>query len=288
MLRPDHVLFTYLHLAAYPAVADGLLASGATAIAYETVGEKGALPLLAPMSHIAGRLSTQVGAHYLMAPNGGMGLLLGGHAGVPQGQVVVIGAGSAGMNAIDVAVGLGARVTALDVDVDALERVQHRWDSRVVTAYSTRGAVEKWTARADLVIGAVLVAGDRAPVIVDRAMLATMHEGAVIVDISIEQGGCFETSRETTHHDPTYVVDGIVHYAVGNIPGSVPHTSSRALSNATLPYVHALADGLASAVSARPDLIPGINVAAGELTNEAVAHGLGMAATDPRSVLSVG
>ena len=288
MLRPHHVLFTYLHLAAYPAVAEGLLATGATAIAYETVGEKGTLPLLAPMSHIAGRLSTQVGAHYLMAPNGGMGLLLGGHAGVPQGQVVVIGAGSAGMNAIDVAVGLGARVTALDVDVEALERVQHRWASRVVTEYSTRGAVEKWTARADLVIGAVLVAGDRAPVIIDRAMLATMHEGAVMVDISIDQGGCFETSRETTHHDPTYVVDGIVHYAVGNIPGSVPHTSSRALSNATLPYVHALADGLASAVSARPDLIPGINVAAGELTNDAVAHGLGMDATDPRTVLSLG
>lgn len=287
MLRPDHVLFTYLHLAAYPAVADGLLASGATAIAYETVVDRGTLPLLAPMSHIAGRLSTQVGAHYLMAPNGGMGLLLGGHAGVPQGQVVVIGAGSAGMNAIDVAVGLGARVTALDVDIDALERVQHRWDSRVVTEYSTRGAVEKWTARADLVIGAVLVAGDRAPVIVDRSMLSTMHEGAVMVDISIDQGGCFETSRETTHHDPTYVVDGIVHYAVGNIPGSVPHTSSRALSNATLPYVHALANGLASAVSDRPELIPGINVAAGELTNEAVAHGLGMDATDPRTLLSL-
>jgi alanine dehydrogenase len=287
MLRPDHILFTYLHLAAYPAVAEGLVASGATAIAYETVGTNSHLPLLAPMSHIAGRLSTQVGAHYLMAPNGGMGLLLGGHAGVPQGQVVVIGAGSAGMNAIDVAVGLGARVTALDVNVGALERVQHRWASRVVTEYSTRGAVEKWTSRADLVIGAVLVAGDRAPVIVDRAMLSSMHEGAVMVDISIDQGGCFETSKETTHHDPTYVVDGIVHYAVGNIPGSVPHTSSRALSNATLPYVHALANGLSAAVEAHPDIIPGINVAAGALTNQAVAHGLGTEAADPRTLLSL-
>ena len=276
MLRPDHILFTYLHLAAYPKVAAGLVASGSTAIAFETVGSDGHLPLLAPMSHIAGRLSTQVGAFYLMAPNGGMGLLLGGHAGVPPGQVVVIGAGAAGMNAIDVAVGLGAQVAVLDVDVDALERVQHRWGSRVVTDYSTRGSVMDWTERADLVIGAVLVAGDRAPVVVDRSMLANMKPGSVMVDISIDQGGCFETSKETTHHEPIYVVDDVVHYAVGNIPGSVPHTSSRALSNAILPYVHTLTRGVAEAVEVRPDLRPGVNVAAGLITNEAVAHGLSL------------
>ncbi len=287
MLRPDHILFTYLHLAAYPEVADGLVASGATAIAYETVEMNGGLPLLAPMSHIAGRLSTQVGAFYLMAPNGGMGLLLGGHAGVPPGQVVVIGAGAAGVNAIDVAVGLGAQVTVLDVSIAALERIQSQWGSRVVTDYSTRGSVQEWTRRADLVIGAVLVAGDRAPVVVDRSMLADMHEGAVMVDISIDQGGCFETSRETTHKEPTYVVDGIVHYAVGNIPGSVPYTSSRALSNATLPYVHALSKGIEAALETRPELTGGVNVASGAITNEAVAHGLGVSATDPFVALGI-
>jgi alanine dehydrogenase len=287
MLRSDHILFTYLHLAAYPKVADGLLASGATCIAYETVAVNGGLPLLAPMSHIAGRLASQVGAFYLMSPNGGMGVLLGGHAGVPQGQVVVIGAGAAGMNAADVAIGLGARVTILDVNIDALERVHERWGSRVVTDYSTRGSVEEWTSRADLVVGAVLVAGDRSPVVVDRSMLANMHDGAVMVDISIDQGGCFETSSETTHQDPTYVVDGVVHYAVGNIPGSVPYTSSRALSNATLPYVHALSGGMASAIGERPELVGGTNTAAGVFTNETVAHSLGAEATDLRTALSI-
>jgi alanine dehydrogenase len=222
-----------------------------------------------------------------MSPNGGMGVLLGGHAGVPQGQVVVIGAGAAGMNAADVAIGLGARVTILDVNIDALERVHERWGSRVVTDYSTRGSVEEWTSRADLVVGAVLVAGDRSPVVVDRSMLANMHDGAVMVDISIDQGGCFETSSETTHQDPTYVVDGVVHYAVGNIPGSVPYTSSRALSNATLPYVHALSGGMASAIGERPELVGGTNTAAGVFTNETVAHSLGAEATDLRTALSI-
>jgi alanine dehydrogenase len=281
MLRPDHILFTYLHLAAYPAVEEGLLASGSTAIAYETVQVGDSLPLLAPMSHIAGRLSTQVGAFYLMAPNGGMGVLLGGHAGVPPGLVVVIGAGASGLNAIDVAVGMGANVTVLDVNIDALERVQGRWGSRVVTEYSTRHSVSDWTSRADLVIGAVLVAGDKAPMVVDRNMVSAMRPGSVLVDISIDQGGCFATSRETTHHDPTYIVDGVVHYAVGNIPGSVPHTSSRALSNATFPYVRALASGLENALQVKPELIGGINTAGGKLTNEAVAHALGADWTAP-------
>jgi alanine dehydrogenase len=287
MLRSDHILFTYLHLAAYPAVEEGLLASGVTAIAYETVEINGGLPLLAPMSHIAGRLSTQVGAFYLMAPNGGMGLLLGGHAGVPPGLVVVIGAGASGLNAIDVAVGMGARVTVLDVNVEALERVQTQWGSRVVTDYSTRHSVSDWTSQADLVIGAVLVAGDKAPTIMDRQMVAAMRPGSVLVDISIDQGGCFETSRETTHHEPTFVVDGVVHYAVGNIPGSVPHTSSRALSNATLPYVRALASGLPAAFQIKPELIGGVNTAGGKLTNEAVAHALGSDWTDPLTALDL-
>lgn len=287
MLRPDHILFTYLHLAAYPAVEEGLLASGATAIAYETVQIARTLPLLAPMSHIAGRLSTQVGAFYLMSPNGGMGVLLGGHAGVPPGLVVVIGAGASGLNAIDVAVGMGANVTVLDVSIDALERVQERWGSRVVTDYSTRHSVGDWTSRADLVIGAVLVAGDKAPTIVDREMVSAMRPGSVLVDISIDQGGCFATSRETSHHDPTYVVDGVVHYAVGNIPGSVPHTSSRALSNATLPYVRALASGLENALSTRPELIGGVNTVGGKLTNEAVAHALGTDWTEPLVALGL-
>lgn len=287
MLRPDHILFTYLHLAAYPAVEAGLRESGATAIAYETVSIDGALPLLAPMSHIAGRLSTQVGAFYLMAPNGGMGILLGGHAGVPPGLVVVIGAGASGLNAVDVAVGLGARVTVLDVNVDALEAVHTRWGSRVVTDFSTRHSVSEWTAQADLVVGAVLVAGDKAPTVMDREMVAAMQPGSVLVDISIDQGGCFETSRETTHHDPTYIVDGVVHYAVGNIPGSVPHTASGALSNATLPYVRALASGLADAVVSTPELVGGINTANGLLTNEAVAHALGSAWTDPLEAIGL-
>jgi alanine dehydrogenase len=287
MLRPDHTLFTYLHLAAYPKVAEGLMASGATSIAYETVVSGGTLPLLAPMSHIAGRLSTQVGAFYLMAPNGGRGVLLGGHAGVPRGRVVVIGAGAAGLNAIDVAVGLGAQVTVVDVNIHALERVNDRWGSRVTTDYSTRASVAEWVAQADLVVGAVLVAGDRAPVVLTKDMLDDMYEGSVVVDISIDQGGCFETSRETTHHDPTYVVDGVVHYAVGNIPGSVPITASRALSNATLPYVRALADGTAQAVDRMPELAGGVNVVGGKLTHEAVANALGAEYTDPRAALGI-
>lgn len=287
MLTPEHTIFTYLHLAAYPKVAEGLMASGATAIAYETVVSGETLPLLAPMSHIAGRLSTQVGAFYLMAPNGGKGVLLGGHAGVPQGQVVVIGAGAAGLNAIDVAVGLGARVAVLDVNIAALEQVHRLWGSQVTTEFSTKAAVTEWIGKADLVVGAVLVAGDRAPIIIDRQMLGTMAEGSVLVDISIDQGGCFGTSRETTHHEPTYVVDGIVHYAVGNIPGSVPHTSSKALSNATLPYVRALADGTKAALERMPELAGGINVAAGKVTHKAVAHALETQYVEPAAALGI-
>jgi alanine dehydrogenase len=273
-LRPDHVLFTYLHLAAYPAVADGLRAAGCTAIGYETVELDGRLPLLAPMSHIAGRLSVQMGAHFLTAPAGGKGKLLGGHTGVPPAQVVVIGAGASGLEAADVALGLGAEVTVIDIDLAALERARARFGTRIVTDYSTRAAVAGWTRRADLVIGAVLVAGDRAPVVVDRDMLADIEDGSVVVDIAIDQGGCIATSEETSHADPVRVVDGIVHYAVGNIPGAVPQTATRALVNATLRYVLALADGVEPALARFPELVPGVNVVGGHITNASVAHAL--------------
>jgi alanine dehydrogenase len=276
-LRPDHVLFTYLHLAAYPKVAEGLQAAGCTAIAYETVRlDDGTLPLLAPMSHIAGRLSVQMGAHFLCGPYGGKGKLLGGHAGVPPARVVVVGAGASGLEAVDVAVGMGAEVTVLDVDVAALERARHRFGSRIATDYSTHAALAHWTRHADLVVGAVLVAGDRAPVVVDRAMLGEIEDGSVLVDIAIDQGGCFETSHETTHAEPTYEVDGVVHYAVGNIPGAVPQTSTRALANATFRYVRALADGIDPALERHPELASGVNVAAGHITNAPVAHALGV------------
>jgi len=192
------------------------------------------------------------------------------------------------LNAVDVAVGMGARVAVLDVNIGALEHVHGQWGSRVTTEFSTKTAVTQWISRADLVVGAVLVAGDRAPTVIDREMLGAMDEGSVLVDISIDQGGCFETSRETTHHDPTYVVDGIVHYAVGNIPGSVPHTSSKALSNATLPYIRALADGTSTALERMPELSSGINVAAGKLTHEAVAHAIDAEYIPPASALGFG
>jgi alanine dehydrogenase len=274
--RSDHVLFTYLHLAAYPSVAEGLQAAGCTAIAYETVVRDGVLPLLAPMSHIAGRLSVQMGASFLTAPAGGKGVLLGGHAGVPPARVLVIGAGASGLEAVDVALGLGAQVTVIDIDLGALERARHRFGPRLVTEYSTRAAIAQWTSQADLVVGAVLVAGDRAPVVVDRAMLADIEDGSVLVDIAIDQGGCIETSEETTHADPVRVVDGVLHYAVGNMPGAVPRTATRALVNATLRYVLALADGLEPALARFPELAGGVNVAGGRITNPSVAHGLGV------------
>ncbi|MFN0090557.1 MAG: alanine dehydrogenase [Acidimicrobiales bacterium] len=286
LLAPHHVLFTYLHLAAYPAVGEALLASGATAIAYETVRlADGSLPLLAPMSRIAGRMAVQAGAHYLESAQGGKGVLLGGIPGVARAQVVVIGAGVAGWHATDVAVGMGAAVTVLDVNLPKLEAVEQMWGGRVETIYSSRNAIDTCMARADLVVGAVLVAGDRAPVLVDRAMVAKMEQGSVMVDISIDQGGCFETSRETRHDAPTYVVDGVTHYAVGNIPGAVPHTSTFALTNATMRYVVALAGGLRQALARQPELASGVNVVDGCVTNAAVAHALGRPHTPLDEVL---
>ncbi|MGD9754330.1 MAG: alanine dehydrogenase [Acidimicrobiia bacterium] len=275
-LRPHHLLFTYLHLAAYPAVAEALLASGCTALAYETVQlPDGHLPLLAPMSRIAGRMAMQAAAHYLEAPQGGKGILSGGIPGVARAKVTVLGAGVSGWHAIDVAVGMGAAVTVLDISLPKLEAVEQMWGGRVETIHSSRHAVEAAVRSSDAVIGAVLVTGDRAPVLVDEPMVAAMEPGSVLVDISIDQGGCFATSRETSHTDPIYMEHGVIHYAVGNIPGAVPRTSTFALTNATMRYAVALAGGLPGALQRFPELAGGVNVAGGRLTNAAVAHGLG-------------
>ena len=242
MLREDQVLFTYLHLAADPAQAKALVESGTTAIAYETVtANDGSLPLLTPMSEVAGRLSVQAGAFHLQKANGGRGVLLGGVPGVKPGKVVVIGGGVSGMNAADMAIGLGAEVTILDRSLPRLRELDDIWGGRIQTVYSTKHAIEELVLEADLVVGAVLIAGAAAPKLVSAETVKEMHAGAVMVDISIDQGGCFETSRPTTHAEPTYVVDGVVHYCVTNMPGAVPRTSTFALTNATLPFVKNLA-----------------------------------------------
>jgi alanine dehydrogenase len=277
MLRKGQVLFTYLHLAADPAQAQALVDSGATAIAYETVtADDGSLPLLTPMSEVAGRLSVQAGAFALHKANGGRGVLLGGVPGVAPGKVVVIGGGVAGANAADMAVGLGADVTILDRSLPRLREIDDIWGGRVHTAYSTADAVDQLTREADLVVGAVLIAGAAAPKLVTAENVKNMHEGAVMVDISIDQGGCFETSRPTTHAEPTYEVDGVVHYCVTNMPGAVPRTSTFALTNATLPFVKSLANrGWREALAHDPHLANGLNVHAGQVNHEAVAHDLG-------------
>jgi alanine dehydrogenase len=274
-LRSGQILFTYLHLAADPAQARGLLASGVTAIAYETVTDaQGGLPLLAPMSEVAGRLSIQAAATALMKPNGGRGVLLGGVPGVPPGRVVVIGGGVVGTQAARIAVGLGAEVTIIDRSLPRLRLLDDLFAGRVRTRYSTREAVVEEINAADAVIGAVLVPGAVAPKLVTRAMLAGMKPGAVLVDVAIDQGGCFETSHATTHADPTFVVDGIVHYCVANMPGAVPLTSSHALNNATLPFGLALADHGLAALTRDPHLRNGLNVHRGRLTHRAVAESL--------------
>jgi len=277
MLREDQVLFTYLHLAADPAQTKALVESGTTAIAYETVtADDGSLPLLTPMSEVAGRLSIQSGAYALQKANGGSGVLLGGVPGVAPGKVTVIGGGVAGANAADMAVGLGAEVTILDRSLPRLRQLEDVWGGRVRTVYSTKHAVEEHTAEADLVVGAVLIAGAAAPKLVTAEDVRNMRAGSVMVDISIDQGGCFETSRPTTHAEPTYVVDDVVHYCVTNMPGAVPRTSTFALTNATLPFVKALANrGWRDALIRDPHLANGLNVHAGNVNHEAVAHDLG-------------
>jgi alanine dehydrogenase len=278
MLRPGQILFTYLHLAPDPMQAEGLLRSGATAIAYETVTDQtGRLPLLAPMSEVAGRMSVQVGAHALERAQGGAGILLGGVPGVPPAKVTVLGGGVSGTNAARMASGLGARVTVLDRSLDRLRELDERFGDRFSGAVATTDAIEAHVFDSDLVIGAVLVPGAAAPKLITRAMLSCMRRGSVLVDISIDQGGCFETSRPTTHEDPIYTVDGIVHYCVANMPGAVARTSTLALTNATLPYVLALADkGWVAALRADAGLQGGLNIHAGEITHNAVAEALGL------------
>ena len=276
-LREDLVLFTYLHLAAYPDVAAALLAAGTTAIAYETVQTiNGTLPLLAPMSEIAGRMSVQVGAHFLERPNGGRGVLLGGAPGVRPASVVVLGAGTVGWNAAWMAAGLEAHVELLDLDVDRLRYLDQIQKVRVTTLASNRGQVERVVTQADLVIGAVLVAGGRAPIVVDEDLVKAMKPGAVVVDIAIDQGGCIATSHETSHHDPVFESHGVIHYAVGNMPGAVPHTSTYALTNVTLPYLSAVCRlGVRGACEHDPALAIGVNTMSGHLPNAVVAEALG-------------
>ncbi len=276
-LRENLVLFTYLHLAAYPSVADALLAAGTTAIAYETVQTPdGALPLLAPMSEVAGRMSVQVGAHFLERHNGGRGVLLGGAPGVRPASVVVLGAGNVGWNAAWMAAGMEAEVDLLDRSIDRLRYVDQIQMGRVTTLASNRGQVERVVMEADLVIGAVLVAGGKAPIVVDEDLVRAMKPGAVVVDIAIDQGGCIATSHETSHHDPVFEKHGVIHYAVGNMPGAVPHTSTYALTNVTLPYLAELASrGVTAAVARDAALAMGVNTRGGQVVNAIVAEALG-------------
>ncbi len=278
MLRPGQVLFTYLHLAADREQTLALMASGATAIAYETVtAADGSLPLLTPMSEVAGRMSVQVGASCLQKANGGCGVLLGGVPGVAPAKVIVLGGGVSGTHAAEMAVGLRADVTVVDRSVRRLRELSALFGNQLKTVYSTAHAIEELVSDADLVIGAVLIAGAAAPKLVTRAMLKTMKPGAVLVDIAIDQGGCFETSRPTTHAEPTYVEEGIIHYCVTNMPGAVPRTSTFALTNATLSYVKSLADlGWQKAIAADVGLARGLNVHAGQITYAAVAKSLGL------------
>jgi alanine dehydrogenase len=277
MLGPGQLLFTFLHLAPDPEQTSGLCGSGATCVAYETVEDaRGRLPLLAPMSEIAGKIATQAGAFMLEKPLGGRGILLGGVPGVAAANVMVIGGGAVGMNATFVAIGMGADVFVYDKSIDRLRELDVAFSGGCSTVYSTTLAIEEMLPLADLVIGAVLVHGARAPYVVRREQLALMKPGAVLVDVAIDQGGCFETSHPTTHRDPTFEVDGITHYCVANMPGAVPITSTQALTNATLPYAIALADhGVAGAIRRDPGLRLGVNVTNGKVTHPAVAEGVG-------------
>jgi alanine dehydrogenase len=277
-LRPEHTLFTYLHLAPAPELTKTLCETGATCIAYETVEDaRGRLPLLAPMSEVAGKIATQAGAFFLEKPLGGRGILLGGVPGVASANVLVIGGGAVGLNAAFIAIGMEADVFVFDRSIDRLREIDIALGGRASTVYSSTLAIEEMLPVADLVIGAVLVHGARAPHVITRKQLKLMKEHAVLVDVSIDQGGCFETSRPTTHSDPVYEVDGVIHYCVTNMPGAVPITSTYALTNATLPYVLALAEeGPRAAVAHDPGLRLGVNVAGGAVTHPAVAKGVGL------------
>jgi alanine dehydrogenase len=286
-LEARHTLFTYLHLAPAPELTRGLMESGATAIAYETVEDRGGrLPLLAPMSEVAGKIATQAGAFMLEKPLGGRGMLLGGVPGVAAGRVMIIGGGVVGINAAIIAIGMGAEVYVLDRSIDRLREVEILLNDRASTVYSSTLEIEQLLPQVDLVIGAVLVHGARAPRLVSREQLGLMKKGAVLVDVAIDQGGCFETSRPTTHSDPTYEVDGITHYCVANMPGAVPITSTYALTNATMPYVVKLAgEGVHTALESDPGFMQGLNVAAGRLTYAPVARDQGLDFTPPAEAL---
>jgi alanine dehydrogenase len=288
LLRPEQTLFTYLHLAPAPDLTRALMESGATAVAYETVEDgQSRLPLLAPMSEVAGKIATQAGAFMLERPLGGRGVLLGGVPGVAAANVMVIGGGVVGFNAAKIAIGMDADVFVYDRSVDRLRELDVAFAGRASTVYSSTLAVEEMLPRADLVIGAVLVHGARAPYVVKREQLKLMNPRSVLVDVSIDQGGCFETSRPTTHTDPTYEVDGVTHYCVANMPGAVPITSTFALTNATMPYVVKLAtEGVEGALLGDPGFLAGLNVAAGKVTYEPVARDQGREYTDPREALS--
>lgn len=287
-LRPEHTLFTYLHLAPDPALTRGLIASGATCIAYETVEDaRGRLPLLAPMSEVAGKIATQAGAFMLEKPLGGRGLLLGGVPGVAAGKVMVIGGGVVGMNAAFIAIGMEADVYVYDRSIDRLRELDVAFGGRCSTCFASTLDIEQRLPEADLVIGAVLVHGAKAPHVITREQLKLMKPGAVLVDVSIDQGGCFETSRATTHSDPTYVVEGVTHYCVANMPGAVPITSTYALTNATMPYVVRLAtQGVHGALGADAGFMAGLNVAAGKLTYAPVALDQGLEHTAPEAALA--
>jgi alanine dehydrogenase len=274
MLRPEHTLFTYLHLAPDVALTDSLINSGATCIAYETVTDaSGNLPLLAPMSEIAGRMAVQAGAHSLEMEAGGRGVLLSGAPGVSPAEVLILGAGVVGVNALAIAVGMGARVTIMDTSMARLRTLDQQYGNRVTTRYSTRTALDELLPKADLVIGAVLLPGESAPKLIQRTHLDTMKRGAVIVDVAIDQGGCCETSRPTTHRDPTYTEQEVVHYCVANMPGAVARTSTLALNNATLPFVINIAEqGVKASLLAEPHLLNGLNIFNGKLVSPEVAH----------------
>jgi alanine dehydrogenase len=290
LLREGQTLFTYLHLAPAPELTRGLMESGSVCVAYETVEDSlGRLPLLAPMSEIAGKIATQAGAFMLEKPLGGRGILLGGVPGVAAANVMIIGGGAVGMNAAFIAIGMEADVFVYDVSIDKLRELDVVFGGRASTVFSSTLSVEERLPDMDLVIGGVLVPGARAPRVITRKQLGLMKSHAVLVDVAIDQGGCFETSKPTTHGDPTYEVDGIIHYCVTNMPGAVPITSTYALTNATLPYVLALADlGVAEAARRDPGLKLGINVAAGVVTHPAVAEGVGVQYTPPEQVLPIG
>jgi len=286
-LRADQILYTYLHLAPDPEQTKALMASGAICMAYETItGNGGGLPLLAPMSEVAGRMAIQAAAAHLEKSKGGQGILLGGVPGVPAGHVVILGAGVVGTNALQMAVGLGARVTVIDKNVDRLRQLDLLFGNRINTTYSTQSAIEYLMPDADVVIGGVLLPGAAAPKLVTRAMIKTMKAGSVLVDVAIDQGGCFETSRPTTHDNPTFEVDGVIHYCVANMPGAVARTSTFALNNATLPHGLALANlGWQQALKNDPHLRRGLNVCQGKVTYQAVAQALNLPYTDPETLL---